>query len=163
MRNCTTPSSSIKMIEGFSPVYDESSSILILGSFPSVKSRESSFYYGNRQNRFWVTLQKVFGGEIDTIEHKRDLCLGNGIALWDIVKRCVVVGSADASIKEYETVELDDVLSRAPIKKILCNGKLAYELTLSAYKGTLPVICLPSTSPANPRFDFGLWRAALEE
>ncbi len=151
------------MIEGFSPVYDESSSILILGSFPSIKSRETSFYYGNRQNRFWVTLQKVFGGEIDTIEHKRDLCLRNGIALWDIVKRCVVVGSADASIKEYETVELDDVLSRAPIKKILCNGKLAYELTLSAYKGTIPVICLPSTSPANPRFDFELWRAALEE
>lgn len=88
------------MIEGFSPLYDSSSEILILGSFPSVKSRQSSFYYGNRQNRFWVTLQKIFGGEIDTIEHKKELCIGNGIALWDIVARCDIEGSADAAIKE---------------------------------------------------------------
>ncbi len=151
------------MIEGFLPLYDSDSRILILGSFPSVKSRESSFYYGNRQNRFWVTLQSVFGGETDTVEHKKELCLNNGIALWDIVARCNIEGSADASVKDYETVNLDDILSRAPIKRILCNGKLAYELTLSVYKGNIPVTYLPSTSPANPRFDAETWRAVLRE
>lgn len=142
---------------GFAPVFDSNSTILILGSFPSVKSREQAFYYGNKQNRFWNILCDFYGYCVDTIEDKISLCLNNRIALWDIVESCQIVGSMDSDITNYTLVDLSQVLGKCNITKILCNGQKAYELTKSAYRGDIPVIKLPSTSPANVRFDKKAW------
>ena len=142
---------------GFPPLFDNNSKILVLGSFPSVKSREVSFYYGNKQNRFWKTLSEYYGMAADTVEDKKKLCLSNAIALWAIVDSCRIVGSMDADIRDYTLVDLDRVLSRAPIVKILCNGVKAYQLTRSCYNGALPVIKMPSTSPANVSFNKRIW------
>ena len=142
---------------GFPPLFDNNSKILVLGSFPSVKSREVSFYYGNKQNRFWKTLSEYYGMAADTVEDKKKLCLSNAIALWDIVDSCRIVGSMDADIRDYTLVDLDRVLSRAPIVKILCNGVKAYQLTRSCYNGALPVIKMPYTSPANVSFNKRIW------
>ena len=143
---------------GFEPVFDSNSRVLILGSFPSVKSRETDFYYGNAQNRFWSTLCQAFGEKIvTTVEEKKRLCLNNGIALWDIVESCEIRGSMDADITDYTLVDLSRVLSNCKIGKILCNGATAYKLTKSVYSGEIPVYKLSSTSPANPRFNKDEW------
>lgn len=142
---------------GFDPVYDSNSRILILGSFPSVKSREQDFYYGNKQNRFWRTLNEFYGGSIETVEEKIRLCLTNRVALWDIVTSCTIKGSMDSDIRNYVLADLSVVLDKCSIVKILCNGGKAYRLTKQAYHGEIPVIKLPSTSPANVRFDKTVW------
>lgn len=142
---------------GFEPVFDSDSKILILGSFPSVKSREQAFYYGNKQNRFWKVLREFYNCQAETVEEKIRLCLSNRIALWDIVASCEIVGSMDADITNYTLVDLSQVLSRCSITKILCNGLKAYQLTTSVYRGDIPVIKMPSTSPANVRFDKTIW------
>ena len=114
-------------IRGFSPVFDENSRVLILGSFPSVKSRRVSFYYGNKQNRFWPMLERYFGESagLDAAQRKA-FVLRHGIALWDIVVACTIQGSADASIRDAELADLDEVLRAAPIRRILLNGGTAY-------------------------------------
>lgn len=142
---------------GFEPIYDSDSRILILGSFPSVKSREHAFYYGNKQNRFWKLLSEFYGCKADTIEDKISLCLSNRIALWDIVQSCQIVGSLDSAITNYTLVDLSHVLTRCNIEKILCNGQKSYQLTKSVYRGDIPVVKMPSTSPANVRFDKTVW------
>ncbi len=144
--------------QGFDPIFDENSRVLILGSFPSVKSREQCFYYGNPRNRFWTILSEAFGEVLPkTIEDKKSLCLRHGVALWDIVTSCDIEGSMDADIRNYRTADLSGVLENSQIEKILCNGKTAYHITLSVYHGDKKVVCLPSTSPANVRFDKSLW------
>ncbi len=148
---------------GFSPIFDDNSKVLILGSFPSVKSRNINFYYGHPQNRFWKTLQSIFGGDISTVEGKRQLCLQNKIALWDIVSTCNIVGSMDVDIKNPTFVDLSQVLDNADIQVIICNGKSAFNFTQKAYSGALPVVCLPSTSPANARFDEKIWQQTLSK
>lgn len=147
---------------GFEPLFGANSKILILGSFPSVKSRQNQFYYGNKQNRFWKILCEFFGETAETIDDKKDLCLRHNIALWDIVKSCVIVGSMDSDIKESELVNLNEVLANSSITRILCNGAKAYELTVKSYDG-LPVIKMPSTSPANVSFDKQKWFDELKE
>ena len=143
---------------GFEPVFDGNSRVLILGSFPSVKSRETEFYYGNKQNRFWRTLCEGLGEQaVDTVEEKKRLCLNHGIALWDIVASCEIVGSMDTDIKNYELVDLTRILSICNVEKILCNGATSYKLTKSVYDGNVPVYKLPSTSSANVRFDKTEW------
>lgn len=142
---------------GFPPLYDANSRILILGSFPSIKSREAAFYYGNKQNRFWKTLAEFYGTNAETVEDKKRLCLSNGIALWDIVKSCRINGSLDADIRDYKLVDLSQILHGSGIVKILCNGSKAYQLTQSCYKGDIPLIKMPSTSPANVSFNKEIW------
>lgn len=142
---------------GFEPVFNGDSKILILGSFPSVKSREQAFYYGNKQNRFWKLLGEFYGCKAETIEDKIHLCLSNRVALWDIVASCQIVGSLDTDIKNYTLVDLSQVLANCGIIKILCNGQKAYQLTKSVYRGDIPVLKMPSTSPANVRFDKTVW------
>lgn len=151
--------------KGFAPVYDEESEILILGSFPSVKSRKVNFYYGNRQNRFWKTLCSFFKEEIpETIEGKILFLRRRKIALWDIVTECEIVGSSDASIKNYRTADLSVVLNAAKIKKIICNGNAAYSVLVDAYPEFKELaVKLPSTSPANPKFSKEAWYEALNE
>ncbi|MCD7728605.1 MAG: DNA-deoxyinosine glycosylase [Clostridia bacterium] len=149
---------------GFSPVFDGKSKVLILGSFPSVKSRKIEFYYGNPQNRFWRVLCNYFGEEIpqDT-QGKTEFLLKNAIALWDIVTECEIEGSKDATIKNYRVADLDEVLSKAEIKLIILNGGTAYSIFKASYGDIgVPYIKLPSTSPANTHFDENLWKGALD-
>lgn len=151
----------IKM--GFDPVYDENSRVLILGSFPSVKSREISFYYGNKQNRFWRTVCGFFGEDIpSTTEGKKEFLLRRNIALWDMVASCEINGSADASIKNAKLADLQVIFKKAKIVKILLNGTLAYDLFVEKYKdAAIEYQKMPSTSPANPRFSEKVWQEAL--
>ena len=150
---------------GFPPVFDKDSRTLILGSFPSVKSREISFYYGNKQNRFWKTVCGVFGEEIpQTAEEKKAFLLRRKIALWDMVTECEIVGSADASVKDPVVADLNVIFSVAKIEKILLNGSLAYDLFIRNYAGIdIPYFKMTSTSPANPRFNEGDWREKLDD
>ena len=148
---------------GFEPVFDSNSKVLILGSFPSVKSRETEFYYGNRQNRFWRTLCEAFDQQpVLSVEDKKQLCLAHGVALWDIVESCEIHGSMDADITDYTLVDLSRVLANSRITKILCNGSTAYRLTKSVYCGEIPLYRLSSTSPANPRFNKDEWLLHLK-
>lgn len=152
--------------EGFGPVYDQNSKLLILGSFPSVKSRAEGFYYGNPQNRFWKTLCSFFGESIpETVDGKRAFLLRRGVALWDVVASCEIVGSMDASIANEVTADIPNLLKMLHgVRKIFCNGGKSYELLRSRYPELLPMTTrLSSTSPANPRFSLSEWHAALFE
>lgn len=151
-------------IHGFLPVYDSSSRLLILGSFPSVKSRKIDFYYGNKQNRFWEMLFGYFKEEVkESTAEKKEFLFRRHIALWDIVTECEIEGSSDASIKSYEIADVPSVLLHAPIECIFLNGGMAYKIFCERYAGIeIPYYRLPSTSPANPRYDEGVWRAALD-
>ncbi len=135
-----------------SPVYDERSRILILGSFPSVKSREAGFFYHHPQNRFWKVLAAVTEQETPrTIPEKKEFLLKNGIALWDVIASCEIKGSSDSSIRNVVPNDLSGILERADIRQIYANGGTAFRLY---QKYTYPVtgreaLRLPSTSPAN--------------
>ncbi len=151
-------------IFGFSPVFDEHSRVLILGSFPSVQSRKVDFYYGNKQNRFWPMLGRYFGERIEEGRSwRRDFVLRHGVALWDIVVACNIRGSSDASIRDYEIADLDEVLRTAPVECILLNGAMAHRFFCERYAAVgIPFIRMPSTSPANPRYREAEWFAALD-
>ena len=135
------------------PVFDENSRVLILGSFPSVRSREVGFFYGHPQNRFWRTLSNVLGVEAvpQTTEEKRTFLLSHGIALWDVIASCEITGSSDASIRDAVPNDLSKILEHAPIKRIFTNGATAHRLYQKYLKPQTGMddICLPSTSPAN--------------
>lgn len=134
------------------PVYDENSRILILGSFPSVKSREANFFYGHPQNRFWKVLAAVFETKVPgTIEEKKNFLLLHRVAVWDVIKSCDIVGSSDSSIKNVAANDLHEILNAADIKQIFVNGKTAeqyYKKYIEKEIGR-KAVCLPSTSPAN--------------
>ncbi len=139
-------------VHPFGPVFDRSSEILILGSFPSQKSREQMFFYGHPQNRFWQVTSSVFEQKTPSdIEEKRQFLLSNGIAVWDVIASCDIVGSSDSSIKNVVVNDLSEILSTADIKRIFVNGKTAEKYYNKYTKTKLgrEAICLPSTSPAN--------------
>ena len=140
------------VIHPIEPVFDENSRILILGSFPSVKSREVGFFYGHTQNRFWKVIATVFDTEVpDTIEKKRRFLLDYGIAVWDVISSCEISGSSDSSIRNVIPNDIGIILNKANIKQIFVNGKTA-EKYYNKYVLPLigrPALCLPSTSPAN--------------
>lgn len=152
------------------PVYDEHSQILILGSFPSVKSREQQFFYGHKQNRFWRVMAQVLGCALpETIAQKREMLLSHHIAVWDVIASCEITGSSDASIRDVAPNDLSRILSCADIRKIYTNGGKAYQLY---QKYIFPVIgreaCqLPSTSPANAGYSLDrlteAWRVINEK
>lgn len=150
---------------GFKPVCFADSKALILGSFPSVKSRRAEFYYGNRQNRFWRTVCGYFQEDVpETKEGKIDFLRRRQIALWDMATACEIQGSADSSVKNAEIADLNEVFSTANIQKIFLNGTLAYKLFCKEYENiSIPYEKLPSTSPANPSFDEKVWRNALND
>ena len=154
-------------VKGFNPVFNKDSEILILGSFPSVKSREYNFYYGNKHNRFWKLMEKFFNAKLLSISEKTEFLLKNKIALWDIVTECEIVGSMDKNIKNPVYAKLEMVLPpNTGAKKILCNGKLSYKLTVEYCANNninVPIVCLPSTSPANARFNEEKWINELKK
>ena len=155
-----------KSFLGFAPVYNENSRVLILGSFPSVKSREVNFYYGNPQNRFWKTLYSFFNATPKNgIEEKIAFLKENKIALYDVFSECDIKGSMDSEIDEKNSVAADmtDIFSTAKnLELIICNGKLAYSTFIKNYPQKADMaIYLPSTSSANPSFSYEKWHAAL--
>ncbi len=137
------------------PVYDGHSGILILGSFPSVKSREAGFFYGHPQNRFWKVLAALCGGEEapvpETIEEKRAFLLTYGIAVWDVIASCEIRGSSDQSIRNVVPNDLSPILEAADIRQIFCNGGTSYRLyeKYLRKKTGREAVKLASTSPAN--------------
>lgn len=136
----------------FPPLYDKNSKILILGSFPSVKSREQKFFYGHPQNRFWKVISAVLEAETPTtIEEKRNFLYSNHIALWDVIASCDITGSSDSSIRNVSANDLTEILQTADIRQIFVNGKTAEKYYNKYTKHLIgrDVICLPSTSPAN--------------
>jgi len=147
----------MKISHPIPPLYNNESKILLLGSFPSVKSREVLFFYGHPQNRFWKVISTVLNRELPkTIEEKRELLLSGKIALWDVIGECEINGSSDSSIKNAKANDISIILRHADIKAIFTNGKKAHELYI---KHILPItgcpaIYLPSTSPANAAFSF---------
>ncbi len=137
------------------PLYNNQSRILILGSFPSVKSRENKFFYGHPQNRFWKVVSAVLSQDMPTtIEEKRRFILNNRIALWDVIAACDISGSADSSIKNVQANDLTLILDSADIQQIFVNGKTALRYYEQYIQPSLQrsAICLPSTSPANARW-----------
>ena len=150
------------------PVFDEHSKILILGSFPSVKSREAGFFYGHPQNRFWKVLAAVLEEPIPkTIEEKKAFLLRSHIAVWDVIASCDITGSSDSSIRNVVPSDIRRILETADIETICCNGGTAYKLY---EKYIYPVVGrkavkLPSTSPANAAWSLerltGAWKEEL--
>lgn len=134
------------------PIYNTDSRILILGSFPSVKSREAGFFYGHPQNRFWKVLAAVTGAEVpQTISEKKAFLLNKHIAVWDVIQSCDITGSSDSSIKNVVANDLSVILDSAKICQIYVNGRKAEQLYRKyIYPQTgIEAVCLPSTSPAN--------------
>ena len=137
------------------PVWDERSRVLILGSFPSVKSREENFFYGHPQNRFWRVLSAVLDCPLpDSVEEKRRMLLAHGIALWDVIASCEIEGSADASIENAVPNDLAPIFAAAEIRAVYCNGTAAWTLYEKHIRPLLgrAAVKLPSTSPANARW-----------
>ena len=142
-------------IHNIEPVYDSNSEILVLGSFPSVKSREAGFFYAHPQNRFWKVCAAVYGCEVPgDIPAKKRFLLENHIALWDVIASCEIKGSSDASITDAVPNDIPRILSAARIRAIFCNGSTSYKLYnrfMLPVTG-MPAVQLPSTSPANAAF-----------
>lgn len=148
---------STKITHPIDAVYDENSKILILGSFPSVKSREYGFFYGHPQNRFWRVIAAIYGEDVPySNDEKRAFLLRNKIAVWDVIHSCEIEGSADSTIKNAVPTDLAKILETADIKQIFTNGKKADELyNKYQIKATgITSVCLPSTSPANAAWTF---------
>ena len=141
----------MKQIHNIEPIYNKESKILILGSFPSVKSREGMFFYNHPQNRFW----KVISGVLElptpeTIEQKKIFLNSNKIALWDVIQSCDIINSSDSSIKNIKVNDINEILHNSNVKAVFTNGNKAYQLYVRYFDKN--AILLPSTSPANAAF-----------
>lgn len=139
--------------DAFGPLYDEDSAVLILGSFPSVKSREAAFYYGHKQNRFWPLMAQLFGAEEVPVnkEDKAAFILSRHLALWDVIESCDIIGSSDASIRNAVVTDVASLIAKTRIREIFINGTTAYRLFVKYQSKELVQMAekLPSTSPAN--------------
>ena len=150
-----TELSGIRIRHPFGPLFSPESRVLILGSFPSVKSREQQFFYGHPQNRFWKVIAALYNREPPvTINEKKELILSHRLALWDSIASCVITGSSDASIRDVRPNDLRIILDHCPIGRICCNGRKSYEMY---ERYIMPetgreALCLPSTSPANAQW-----------
>lgn len=148
----STPQSIVHPIP---PLFDENSRTLILGSFPSVKSREQSFFYGHPQNRFWKLIAMLFDEEIpQSIDEKKQLILKHNLALWDVIYSCTITGSSDSSIKDVVPNDLSVILQNSRVDRIFANGALSYKMYMKYIfpQTGIEAVKLPSTSPANAAF-----------
>ena len=155
-------------VHNIPPLYDEKSRVLILGSFPSVKSREAAFFYAHPQNRFWPMLAAVLEEKTPkTVEEKKAMVLRHGIAMWDTIGSCEIAGSSDASITNVVPNDLSVILNAADIHAIFCNGGTSYTCYKKYCRSKIgrEAVQLPSTSPANARWAkeklAEVWGAAL--
>ena len=156
----------MRVTHPFDPIWDENSRILILGSFPSVRSRADNFYYGHPQNRFWKVLAGLYAEPIpQTIDEKKAFLLRHGIALWDVISSCEIENSSDVSIRNAEVNDLSAIFARADIRAVYTNGKAADKLYRKYHERE--AVCLPSTSPANAAWSLekllAAWSVILEE
>lgn len=156
------------IVHPFQPIYHEHSKILILGSLPSVKSREQNFYYGHRQNRFWKVISELFSESLPiTIDEKRDMLLRHDIAIWDVIYSCDIKGSSDSSIRNVTPTDIASLIRKTQISHIYCNGKMAGKLYAEFQEKNIgiPAVVLPSTSPANAAYSVECliqeWRRAV--
>lgn len=158
------------IVHSFEPVYDKASEILILGTLPSVKSRENNFYYGHKQNRFWKVLAALLKEPLpDTIEEKKAMLLAHRIALWDVIQSCDIKGSSDSSIKNVQPTDIGMILEKTNVTQIYANGNKAgqlykrYQFPVTGIEATV----LPSTSPANAAWSLErlceAWYVILEQ
>jgi hypoxanthine-DNA glycosylase len=151
----------------FKPIYGKNSEILILGSIPSIISRENNFYYGNDKNRFWKLISTIFNEEYPVSnEDKKNIILKNNLALFDVVKSCSIKNSSDSSISNVKINDINSIIHNSNIKKIIFNGNKAYELYLKYENNKFKnIVCLPSTSPANAKYSFDMlleiWKREL--
>ena len=145
-----------RIYHSIDPVYDKNSKILILGSFPSIVSRDNNFYYAHPKNRFWKVLGELYNIEFNTIEDKKKFLLDNYIALYDVVKSCTITGSSDSSIKDIEINDIKSIVKNSNITKIYTTGKTSYNLYNKYLKDIVGIdaIYLPSTSPANATISY---------
>ncbi len=154
----------------FEPVYDKHSEILILGTLPSVKSRENNFYYGHKQNRFWKVLATLLKEPVpETIEEKKAMLLAHRIALWDVIQSCDIKGSSDSSIKNVQPTDIGMILEKTNMTQIYANGNKAgqlykrYQFPITGIEATV----LPSTSPANAAWSLArlceAWKTILHD
>ncbi|MBE6028679.1 MAG: DNA-deoxyinosine glycosylase [Clostridiales bacterium] len=140
------------VVHTFGPLYNENSRILILGSIPSPASREMGFYYGHPRNRFWQVLAYVYGVPLpESIEEKKALVLTNGLALWDVIEECDIIGASDSSVKNVVPTDIPSLLEQTRVERILCNGVLSKKIydKYQLERIGIPAIKMPSTSPAN--------------
>lgn len=152
----------------FAPVYNAESQVLVLGSLPSVKSREQGFYYGYPRNRFWKVVAAVLGiPEPLSIEEKKRMLLAGHVAVYDVIRACEIIGSSDSSIRNVIPADIESIVTHAPIQAVFTNGKTAGRLykKYQAEHIDLPMIELPSTSPANAAFSLErleeIWKQEL--
>lgn len=144
-----------RITQTFEPVFNKKSRILILGSLPSVKSRENGFYYGNPQNRFWKVIAGIYNLDIPmNVDDKKQLLYKSRIAIWDVIESCDIKGSSDSSIKQAVVADFNAVLDKCNIENIFANGKTAANLynKFAKEKTGREIIELPSTSPANAAY-----------
>ena len=140
------------IIHPIPPTWNRDSRILILGSFPSVRSREMAYFYGHPQNRFWQVLAEIFRKPFpESVEERRAFLLENRVAAWDVIASCTISGSSDSSIRDVTINDLHPILEGADIQQIYVNGKKAYQLYERYTRPAIgrDAVCLPSTSPAN--------------
>ena len=160
-----------RILHPIPPTWNRESEILILGSFPSVKSREMAYFYGHPQNRFWKVMARVLDWPVfvpSTVEEKRAMLLSSHIALWDTIASCEITGASDSSITNVTPNDLSPILETAKIRAVFCNGAASHNLYM---KYIFPVtgreaVKLPSTSPANAAWSVDrlteAWRAVTE-
>lgn len=147
----------MRVIHPIPPLYSKDSRVLILGSFPSVKSREQAFFYGHPQNRFWRVVADIFESPVpSTVDEKKHLILNNRLALWDVIAECEITGSSDSSIKDVIPNDIGKIIRESNIGAIFVNGRTAekYYIKYTEAKIGRKAICLPSTSPANAAWSF---------
>ena len=156
------------VVHSFEPVYNTDSKILILGTLPSVKSRENHFYYGHKQNRFWKLLARICEEDVpETIEEKKAMLLRNHIAIWDVIYSCDIQGSSDSSIKNVVPTDLKAIVKDSNVKRIFCNGKTSgtYFQKYQQKELGIEAEVLPSTSPANAAYSVerlvGIWKEKI--
>ena len=139
----------------FPPLYDSDSRTLILGSFPSVKSRKNEFYYMHPQNRFWNVLSVIYNTNLpETINEKKKLILSRNLALWDSIHSCTISGSSDSSVKDVVPNDISGIILNSKIDRIFCNGALSHRMYMKYILPTVGInaVRLPSTSPANAAY-----------
>ena len=156
------------IIHPIPPFYDKDSKILILGSFPSVKSREQMFFYGHPQNRYWKVIAAVFEDDVPlTIPAKKAFLKKHHIAMWDVIGSCDITGSSDSSIENVTANDISVILSSSKVTRIFVNGKTAEKFykKYTEQKTGIKAVCLPSTSPANAAWNIerltGYWSTAI--
>lgn len=157
-----------RQLHPFPPLFDSSSRILILGSFPSVKSREGQFFYHHPQNRFWRVISGVLEVETpETVAEKAAMLHRAHIALWDVIGSCRIAGSEDSSIRDVVPNDLLPIFQGADIRAVFCNGgtSYGYYCRCSRAKTGFDAVKLPSTSPANAGWSLDrlleAWRVIL--